>query len=256
MAKTKAVAVISKKESSVPAYLTNKNVAGDGLESIDSSDISIPFLKLVHPLSKEAQDEGIDAGNIINSITKEIFETEDLEFLVIDMYYNWAKFEKGGGEILGRSSDGIKWRTGDEDHVGEKLTEEDQWKCKVYNFIVLLTKDMKEGAPVPYILSFKSTATANARKLKNMLIQGPKAKGVPIYSQPYQLFVSESDNGKNKWYILDVKHSDRFWVSEKELMLAKEVRATVANLRPIVRELPAETEETETPKVKNGKKKF
>lgn len=77
--------------------------AGTGFEDVKSSDLSIPFLNVLQPLSKVITEnliEGAKAGQILNTVTSELMD----EFVFIpvhreEAWVEWVPRIKGGGFV-------------------------------------------------------------------------------------------------------------------------------------------------------------
>lgn len=77
--------------------------AGTGFEDVKSTDLSIPFLNVLQPLSKVITEnliEGAKAGQILNTVTSELMD----EFVFIpvhreEAWVEWVPRIKGGGFV-------------------------------------------------------------------------------------------------------------------------------------------------------------
>lgn len=81
----------------VPNYI--KKGQARGLEKVEKGDVLIPRIKLLQALSPEVTEEGFRAGQLINSITKEVY-AEEIEFIPILFYKSrilWSPIDQGGG---------------------------------------------------------------------------------------------------------------------------------------------------------------
>lgn len=104
MAKSKEVT--KKEDSSQEMVETNFDYGeyeGAGFEDVSSSDLSIPFLNILQPLSPAVVDEqieGAEAGNILNTVTGELLT--EFNFLPVHRDEQWVEWKprvKGGGFV-------------------------------------------------------------------------------------------------------------------------------------------------------------
>lgn len=85
----------------LPEHLKGKAGKGRGLNNIERTDMILPKIKLIQPLSPEKTEHKIPEGHMMNSLTFQDYGTE-LEIIVI-MHSKgrvcWRKRELGGGVL-------------------------------------------------------------------------------------------------------------------------------------------------------------
>lgn len=90
---------IAKKETTAIAPVIDYGeYAGEGFESVESSDIKIPMLKLVQKDSPQVEELGAKAGQIYNSVTGEIADSVTvIPALKEKIYVQWSPYGEGSG---------------------------------------------------------------------------------------------------------------------------------------------------------------
>ena len=164
----------------MPDYLKGYAEQSVGQIKVDMKELRIPMLKKV-----ELQGTAFDAakdnlGHIYDNISMEDFGTS-IDVVVTDYKPEWIKWSSER-KMLGRSNDGVHWQEGD--LAGQTLVStegSDAFKCKHYNFYVLLLKD---GVPskLPYKLSFSGMSAKAGDKMYQILAQRAIANGAPMFS--------------------------------------------------------------------------
>ena len=106
---TEKTEVAEKKTTALTTASAFEEDAGSGLENLTAEDLTIPRLKILQALSPEVNKrdgkyvDGAAAGDIINTVTNELF-TEETGCVVIPvsykrMFLEWQPRESGGGLI-------------------------------------------------------------------------------------------------------------------------------------------------------------
>ena len=101
--------VAEKKSTALTTASAFEEDAGGGLENLTAEDLTIPRLKILQALNPEVNKrdgkyvEGAAAGDILNTVTKELF-TEDSGCVAIPvaykrMFLEWTPRESGGGLV-------------------------------------------------------------------------------------------------------------------------------------------------------------
>ena len=106
--------VAKKEQAGLPAeYAGLEEFAGQGLDDLDSSDRSVPFLKVLEKNSPEIETvDGAKAGMIIDTATLKLYET--IRFVPAcreHVFVEWVPIDNGGGLVAsyGMGEDIAKW---------------------------------------------------------------------------------------------------------------------------------------------------
>ena len=143
MAESKAVSLVS---ANVPAHV--KESAGLGNENVSTQHLQTPRVKLLQQMNSEVDEshdayvEGAKPGDLLNTVTNEIYGTE---IYVINVHFKedfvlWRKRESGGGLIGTYTSQSAAL-----DHLAkEGLKAEDHEIIQTQSHL-LLRKDPETG---------------------------------------------------------------------------------------------------------------
>lgn len=204
------------------SYLSNLGALGGN--DISREDIIIPYVKVIEKLSNEVS-EGIAAyGDVINSVTKEkiIDDKKEMEFVVLRHFIDYRISDEG--TTVDSSRDGINWKSGAHYPVDEI------WKYKVFNFLIVLTKDLRTADPIFYRLWCAGGRAKAGKALVNELAMKCIDKGFPIFAKPFIFKALEvtAKNGK-KYIDWQVKEGSKPFISSEEASKLTEVRKLVAD---------------------------
>lgn len=202
---------IKSAEMEIPEWLKGEVGQQHGLENVDQSDLLLPRLGLCQALSPQRRKsdssyiEGLNEGELFNTVTKEIYG-EEIEIVALFFFKNRIKFnpiEEGGGidciSINGVDGgricpDGCSackfsvWGNGET----EGDATNDSPLCTVYhNFMAFA---MKDNSPVA--MSFKSTGL----KVSKQFLASVRLTNMPMYARKYKITVKEMSSGQNHWF--------------------------------------------------------
>lgn len=197
----------------VPDYLKDVNTA-DGTEGMTREDMIMPRLALAQKMSHEVDPEnakfidGLEIGELFNSVTKQIYGEGPLEFVVlkrdVPRYVEFNPLDQGGGikDMNVPANDPRTQFTRGADGKSVKPIA-----TKFYDFIVMLLPSMEVIG-----LSFKSTGLKAARLLNTTLASplltkdGPKK--VPVYARKFMIKSASAENkhGKFKVYVAETSN--------------------------------------------------
>lgn len=215
---------LAKKEDS-PTWLepVSEDEIVDGLENMRPGDLLVPRLILLQGLSPQVTEGDCKPGQIINSITGDIWidKDEEVEFIPVYHYLEWIQW--GDRELR----EGIKERTLDPESKlaqmamrGQKYTDSkgvDQWIVTEYhNFVSLLpSRDMK----MPVVISCAKTNHKKGRKLLGLA----RYRGrFPLYAGMYTICSkSEENQSGQKYYVFDFGNAG--WVTQEAYKAVKEL---------------------------------
>jgi len=194
-----------------------------GFEESRQEDIVIPRIKVVNALSPE-RIEGLAAeGDVINSLTKEKIEADDL-FIAIKQYYSnirWNADRNAEPRIMCFSRDGRIGTTHDGDTLvcaqckmnqfdNTKTGKEAQPLCTAYlNFLGFVETDM-----MPAVLSFAKTNYNEGKKMLSIA----KSLRKSLWAYGYSLKGTKVTKDKNVWYIITPTLSAKEVSDETKLM--------------------------------------
>ncbi len=216
----------------VPDFLRAEIGNQAGMESVDRSDLLLPRLGLCQSLSPQrrksdpAYIEGLEEGQLFNTVTKEIYG-EELEIIALFFFKNRIKYfpiDEGGG-IDCVSANGIDggrispvgcascqysiWGNGlkDDEHGNDAPL------CTMYhNFMAWIP----EGQ-TPIAISYKSTGL----KISKQILAGIRLTRLPMYAKRYKVTVTEMRDGQNVWFekkITPLGYVDKESFNEMEKM--------------------------------------
>lgn len=218
----------------VPDFLRTEIGHQAGMEAVDQSDLLLPRLGLCQSLSPQRRKsdaafiEGLNEGQLFNTVTKEIYG-ESLEIIALFFFKNRIKYFpiKEGGGIDCLSPNGIDggrispvgcsscqfsiWGNGSQDDEHGN----DAPLCTMYhNFMAWIP----EGS-TPIAISYKSTGL----RVSKQILAGIRLTQLPMYAKKYKVTVVEMKDGSNTWFekkITPQGYVDKDTFAEMEKMFA------------------------------------
>jgi hypothetical protein len=203
--------VVKKKETSVAiADLVSKN-AGTGFENVTGvEDLALPFLKVLSPSSPELNKskgkyiEGAQAGNLVNTVTKEIFDGEK-GIKVIPCFYNreyieWAEMGTGPSapiNIYPKESD-IMTKTkpnGGKDWLENGNYVEDTRS----HFVLVLDDNYNYVCEALMIMKGSNRKVSKNWMSQQMMKKLPDGRPLPSYGFIYTAKSKDESNKKGAW---------------------------------------------------------
>ena len=194
----------------LPSNLMEEH-AGKGLENLKQDDLSMPFLKILMPLSPEVNKqhnkhiEGAEPGMILNSATKKVYDGS-AGIRVIPCHYErkyleWA--ERGssvGRPIVHPDDTPLKNETTRDKTFKDRLPNGNYLERTSYHFVILLN-----GVPTVSVITMKASQNRVSKdwmaELNGWTEKGSKGLYVPaIYSHIYKLTSIPQSNSKGSWY--------------------------------------------------------
>jgi hypothetical protein len=148
--------------------------AGAGFDNQTSEDMSIPFLGVLQALSPELQPgaqkiKGAEVGNLINTVTKELFDGEKngVVFQPADtnhVFVEWKPRNQGGGFVAVHQLDSeiVASAKAKAEKFGKYKTDAGNDLIETFYIAGLLHRsadlaEQVENAPEPMIVAFTST---------------------------------------------------------------------------------------------------
>jgi len=203
--------VAKKEQAGLPAeYARLEEFAGQGLDDLDSSDRSVPFLKVLEKNSPEIETvDGAKAGMIIDTATLKLYET--IRFVPAcreHTFVEWVPIDNGGGLVAsyGMGEDIAKWAKTQRGKIslrnGNDLVE------TFYLFGILLPEEGDdEGEPKPVVVSFTSTRIKTYKSIVNrsdsimLLGSGGRKFKAPWFCHVWRIGTLKKQDGNQSWFV-------------------------------------------------------
>jgi len=191
--------------------------AGAGSQNITQEDLALPFLKVLGQLSPEVNKQnakfinGAEAGMIVNSVTKKIYDgKKGIEVIPVHYERQYVEWQDRGATSTGAP---VAIHKADSDIINT-TTRDKNWKDRLPNgnylentashFVILLG-----DTPSTALISMRATQL-KVSKTWNSLMLGLKMQGKnglftpPTYSHIYNLKTVQMSNDKGTWFGWDV----------------------------------------------------
>jgi hypothetical protein len=188
-----------------------------GFEGTRPEDLGIPFLSLLQKGSPEVDEdhpdhatkkiEGVKAGMIINTLTRQIVFAKDdsnpLLFVPVfheKLYQEWKPRNQGGGFVQSHRSPVILTKTKRNEKNKDILPNGHEIITTSY-FYGFAMGIGEEGKPLRCIIALTSTQLKKARMWLNMM-QTIKINGKtpPMFSHSYAITSVSEQNAEGSWY--------------------------------------------------------
>lgn len=217
----------SKKESQeivkpeATAMTRYNEAVGMGVEDLDSTDLTIPLIKLTQGLTREAMNGTAKVGDWINSISEQTYGKE-LAIVVIRVLKSWVIFGEKGTQDEGRmiarlfhngviptlNPDIIEEKDANGNFTGNVKPSLLEWEkgengkpdkapaaALSYTYLVMVN-----GEDIGNITMSK-TALKTAKKLNTLL----KLKNEPTFCNQFKLSSEYREDGQKKFYTPAIK---------------------------------------------------
>ena len=182
---------------------------GVGFEEVTSSDLQIPFVRIIQALSPQLKKNdaafiaGASQGDIFNTVTNKVWGAED-GVLVLPVFFAMKFLEfvprnQGGGFLGEFSVDSNEVRTAvrDKDSGMELLTNGNELVRSAQHYIKIVHED---GNLENAIVDMKKTQLKKSRLwLSMMMMQKHNGKTLPSFANTYRLKSVEDGNDKGSW---------------------------------------------------------
>lgn len=205
-------AVTKKEQAGLPAeYAGLEEFAGQGLDDLDSSDRSIPFIKVLEKGSPEIETvDGAKPGMFINTATSQLYDSIRFVPACRDhMFVEWKPIDDGGGLIASHDlmTPIAQWAKSQRGKItlknGNDLIE------TFYLFGFVLPEEGDDYAdPYPAVISFTSTRIKAYKSIVNRSdsIMLPRANGAGKFKAPWFCHVwritsEKKVDGNQSWYV-------------------------------------------------------
>ncbi|HAH52277.1 MAG TPA: hypothetical protein DCL80_13900 [Balneola sp.] len=229
--------------------------AGSGFEEVTSSDIQIPFIRIIQALSPQLKKtdpsfiEGASQGDIFNTVTKTLWSGEE-GILVIPSYFQQKYLEfiprnQGGGFVgeLSPESEDVRKAVRDQDSGLELLENGNELVRTAQHYVKIVHED---GTLESAIVDMKKTQLKKSRQWNSiMLMQKHNGASLPSFANVYRLKSVEDGNDKGSWHSWTVNH-ERQVDNIDSYKDAKSLHASIKSgeLRPA---LPVDANSDEVP---------
>ena len=187
--------------------------AGAGSQNITQEDLALPFLKVLGQLSPEVNKQnakfinGAEAGMIVNSVTKKIYDgKKGIEVIPVHYERQYVEWQDRGATSTGAP---VAIHKADSDIINT-TTRDKNWKDRLPNgnylentashFVILLG-----DTPSTALISMRATQL-KVSKTWNSLMLGLKMQGKnglftpPTYSHIYNFKTVQMSNDKGTWF--------------------------------------------------------
>ena len=189
---------------------------GSGFEEVTSSDIQIPFIRIIQALSPQLKKtdpsfiEGASQGDIFNTVTKKLWNGEE-GILVIPSYFQQKLLEfiprnQGGGFVgeLSPESEDVRKAVRDQDSGLELLENGNELVRTAQHYVKIVHED---GTLESAIVDMKKTQLKKSRQWNSiMLMQKHNGASLPSFANVYRLKSVEDGNDKGAWHSWTVNH--------------------------------------------------
>lgn len=190
--------------------------AGQGFEGTTRDDFAIPFLQILQSNSPEvkrsegAYIEGAQEGMLLNTVTKEVFDTAKTEVVLIPCWYQrtfveWRLRENGGGFVAehkpGPKVDAMLAHA-TRDEKGRDILDSGNQLNDTRTFYVMMVRD---GVPTPAVLAMTSTQIKKAKQwmMQQNLLKLPAADGTvytpPMFAGKWVAHTVPESNERGSW---------------------------------------------------------
>ena len=191
--------------------------SGSGFEEVTSSDIQIPFIRIIQALSPQLKKtdpgfiQGASQGDIFNTVTKKFWTAEE-GIEVIPVYYQLKLLEfiprtQGGGFVgeLNSSSPEVQKAVRDTDTGLELLENGNELVRTAQHYVKVIHAD---GSLENAIVDMKKTQLKKSRGWNSiMMMQKNKGVTLPSFSSIYKLTSTEDGNDKGSWHSWSINHA-------------------------------------------------
>jgi len=183
--------------------------SGVGFEEVTSSDIQIPFLRIIQALSPQLKKNdpafiaGASQGDIFNTVTSKVWEA-DVGVSVLPVFFQMKFLEfvprsQGGGfeGELSADSDEVRTASRDKDSGMEVLNNGNELVRSAQHYIKIVHDD---GTLENAIVDMKKTQLKKSRLwMSMMMMQKHKGATLPSFANTYRLKSVEDGNDKGSW---------------------------------------------------------
>ena len=223
MAESKAVSLVS---ANVPAHV--KESAGLGNENVSTQHLQTPRVKLLQQMNSEVDEshdayvEGAKPGDLLNTVTNEIYGTE---IYVINVHFTedfvvWRKREKGGGLVASCAS-----RADADEMIGNQDGSPNDYEIIQTQSHLLIRKDATTGEmeSTPFLMDFASSKLRVSREWNTQIAQ----LGGDRFSTLWKVSSVKTQNRAGQPF-QNLSVMKEGWVTDDDYEIAKKVYKSVS----------------------------
>ena len=188
----------------------NEDDNAKGFEKIGMGEQAIPFIRIAQAISPQVQKskpefiEGLNAGDIFNTVTKENYGTK-IKIIAggfDHVYIEWPSERNKGGPIAYHTPEHAEEIATDKT-FGKWMTKDGTKLQETYMYYILIVDKESEGIAVISLKSseIKVAKQWNRRLLNTMLPNGKKARAHYLI---WEMGVTEKTNDQGTWYQLTI----------------------------------------------------
>lgn len=207
----KQTTAVTKQQAQLPAeYAGLEEYAGQGLDDLDSSDRSIPFIKVLEKNSPEIETvDGAKAGMFINTATQQLYPSIRFVPACRDhMYVEWVPVDNGGGLVAsyGLQEPISQWAKSQRGKITLKNGNDLIETFYLFGFVLPEEGD-EDGEPYAAVISFTSTRIKAYKSIVNRSdsIMLPGANGrkfkAPWFCHVWRITSEKKVDGNQSWFV-------------------------------------------------------
>lgn len=214
-----AVAARKTTAAAIPDDIANEMAqdAADGGHGFSSKDLAIPFISILHKMSKKTVKnndlyvEGAEQGMIINTATDRLYDGDEGIYAIPVKYMRrWTQWycqdaKSGKGLIKDWGADDSCMKNTSQDDKGRNIVKgtKDQQIVESGDYFILLI-DLEAESAEQAIISMTSTQWRAAKKwnllISQLMVDGPNGKFNPkMFASVYHLTTKPNSNDQGDW---------------------------------------------------------
>jgi len=192
---------------------------GLGLEEVTSSDMQIPFLRIIQALSPQLKKsdpafiEGASQGDIFNTVTNKVWPADEgVKVLPVHFAQKMLEFvprSAGGGFVaeLSPESPDVRQAVRDQDTGMEILPSGNELVRTAQHYVKIVHED---GSLESAIVDMKKTQLKVSRKWITLIaMQKHEGATLPSFANMYNLKSTEDGNDKGSWFSWSISMAGR-----------------------------------------------
>lgn len=230
---SKEVATVSSAGTALAAPLDMSEFAGMGLQHIDPSKLSLPFLKVIQAGSPQIKPKnekfiaGAAMGMILNTLTGDLFAGDAGIRVIICSIQSRDLLWAPAAESIGRPLASYPFGHADtpefeivQNSEGKKIRQlkdgSDNYLVETDEYYVLRVAE--DGHVEPGVIAMDSSDLGCSRKIKSQIynkvvVQNGRSFKAPLFGQFYKMTSTDKSNAQHDWMI---------WKSEFAGLLGQE----------------------------------
>ncbi len=181
--------------------------ANKGFENVSAEDFSIPFLKILQPLSSQLDEDAPEfiksakSGMFFNTVTERLYG-RTVQLIPLRYKKVWLEWLPERGGLVGKHEPGaIKVN---KDKFTKWISENGNIIAEHHNFYCLVANHFDEG---PIVFSLTSTGNRHAKNWNTqiMMTRLPSGNRAPFFSSIWELETVKNKNDAGSWYMIGDK---------------------------------------------------